>query len=310
MTFITATLNAKIQKIFPLLIVLAIALGLVHDFPPAHLQPLNLFCISLLLFFPTLKIDPQQYLTHLRSDGRLVALSLPVLFILLPLLSYSLGKLSGLELPILVGLVLTSAAPTMLSAPYLTGLIEGDFKIAWSLTITSTFTTPLVLIAGVRLAREFIPSINLSRLLETIGIVVLLPVALAILIRLLFPRLIAKLLPFENLITLSAMVLINWMVVSFNQHIILSLSLVLLLILLLICLLETFGIFFLVRWLAGLFLDLPTSKALAISYSMRNVALIGGILVVYDVKFALASSIFSLVYAFMLIMINKWQPNS
>lgn len=268
------------------------------------LKPFNMPLVAVLIFFPTLKIDLRQNLESLRSDWRLTLISLAVIFLAMPALAAGLGMLTPLDPVVYAGLVINAAAPSMLTAPYNTERIGGRAGISWMLTVITTLLSPLVLLLSGMLVLASLPQLNLGRMVLDIFIVMVAPVSLALLVRRFLPRIIPTLLSLEHIFTLGIIVLVNWSVIGLNKSIIQQLSTFAFVLLLALGLFMDFGVFFITRALTRRRLGEGISRALAVSYGMKNAAMFGGVLVFYDPRLAIATSIFSLAHAFMFIMIN------
>jgi predicted Na+-dependent transporter len=293
------------HRSFSLMLIISLAAGLVFPTVSENLKPLNLLCLGLLIFFPTLKISIGDYWSVLRNRKNLVAISLVFLFFPIPILTYLIGRQVNLPSMILAGVVFSSASPCMLSVPYLSEAIGGDSRLAWCLTVTSTMIAPLVYVMGANLFFTNIQEIDIFWMGRTILLVLLIPIGAAILVRRSVPLLAKSLFTFESPLSQIAIVLLNWLFVSFNRQIILQLDFAVFCIIFLMGIFQSLGVFLLTRWFGQFWLSPAETISLAVSYSMKNSALIGGVMLLYDVRLALASSIFAFSNILMFMIIDK-----
>jgi predicted Na+-dependent transporter len=212
--------------------------------------------------------------------------------------------MANLDNALLVGLVLASAAPSTISSPYFTGLMNGNMEVAFSISVFSTMLSPFVVPYMLYLLIGENTTISIPAVAGTIFFVIIVPVALAAFTRYTAPKLAASFLATENLFTVGAIVLINWIIVGTNRGSIVNSMTVVLLPLLTLGLVQDFGIFFLTRKVSNYFVPEDISKALAVSFGLKNVALVGGVMVTFSKSLALASGVISLVHVLMFILIS------
>jgi predicted Na+-dependent transporter len=293
-----------IAKAYPYLLLLSIAAGLFLPTPPAWIKSANLFLIGLLIFFPTLKIQPRHTWESIRAKAALLPGSLAFMFVLLPLIVYALGALAGLERSILVSLVLTAAAPSMLSTPYLSESIGGDVQLSWAMAVTSTLLAPLALSAIVPLLVPGYQGSLVAAMAGTVLLVLILPAALAFGLRRASPSIAARLCAIQDPFMQLAIVLITWMMIGFNRDTIIKMNFAAFLEILAAVLALVIGQYLLFRRFAARWLNPGLSRSLAVNFCLRNAALVGGVLVLFDASLAFVFSIGALVNALLFLIIH------
>jgi predicted Na+-dependent transporter len=300
-------LNLLFQRYFPVFLVAGVLLGIGVPETAFALKRIILICLAVLVFFPALRMNKHGFTSNFSLQLRVLVVSSLVMFGLIPLLMYSLGRMANLDNALLVGLVLASAAPSMISSPYFTGLMNGNMEVAFSISVFSTMLSPFVVPYTLYLLIGENTTISIPAVARTIFFVIIVPAALAALIRYTAPKFAASFLATENLFTVSAIVLINWVIVGTNQSPIVNSMTVVLLPLLALGLVQDFGIFFLTRKVSSYLVPEDISKALAVSFGLKNVALVGGVIVTFSESMALASGVVSLAHVLMFIVISLWK---
>ena len=150
-------------------------------------------------------------------------------------------------------------------------------------------------------------AIDVIAVARTITFVLVIPIMLAVLTRQVLPNLVAPFIAGESIFTVSALVLINWVMLGTNRDAIVGSHIHTLLPLLVLCLFQDFGLFFITRKVSRYFVSNRISKALAVSIGLKNVALVGGVLVIFNESLALASGVVSLAHVLMFVVISLWK---
>jgi len=299
-------LNVTFQKYFAIFLIAGVLLGVAFPETALALKQITLICLAVLVFFPALRVNTHSFTSNLSLQFRVLFISLLVMFGVVPSLMYYLGRMVNLENALLVGLVIASAAPSMISSPYFTGLMKGNIEVAFSISVFSTMLSPFVVPYTLYLLVGEKTTISILAVAGTMFFVIIIPAVLAILIRKISQRFTTLFLGTENLFTVTAIVLINWVIVGTNQSSIIN-STVAILPLLALGLFQDFGIFFLTRKLSSHLVQEDISKALAVSFGLKNVALVGGVMVTFSESLALASAVVSLAHVLMFVMISLWK---
>lgn len=300
-------INGLVQKYLPFLIVAGVVLGIGIPDVALSLKPFVLPCLSILIFFPALKIDVRKVTGMLSHQINILIIAILVLFGLIPLLIYSIGYFVGLQKELLVGLVLASSAPSMLSASYFTNLIQGDIETSFSISIVSTLLSPLLVPLVLYLLIGENASIDPLAVGKIILYVVLVPLLSAALLRFKFPAVVTFLLQVEHYFTIIAIALPNWVMIGANRDPIIGSVVPILLPIFLIGVIQVFGVFFLTRKLSTLFFSNDVSKALAVSFGLKNVALVGGVIITFNDTLAIPAGILTLTHVVLYVIISSWQ---
>jgi BASS family bile acid:Na+ symporter len=297
-------MTVLLQRILPGLMVAGLLAGLLAPEAATALRGLTLPCLAVLMFFPALKLDRASFAPGIVAQVRILLVALPFVFGVIPLLMYALGRMVGLEHLLLVGFVLGSATPPIVSAPYFAGLMKGHVGAAFSLMVSSTVLSPflLPLLAFVLLGGN--TQVDIVYLAQMIFLVIAVPVALAILIRRSKPALTARLLATEHVFSASALVLLNWIIIGMNQGLIASSVAGILMPMLVLGLIQDLGIFLVTRKVTSYFASEEMSKALSVCFGLKNIGLVGGVMISVNESLALASGVVSLAHVLMFVLIS------
>lgn len=300
-------LNAFFKKYLPLFIILGAALGTAFPESALALRRYILVYLAALVFFPALKIDRRSFSFRLSTQIWIVLIATLAVFGVIPLVMYTLGRLANLDGTLLVGLVLASAAPSMISSPYFTSLMNGNLVVAFSVTTVTTILSPFIIPYELQLLLATNMAIDVIAVAKTITFVLVIPIMLAVLTRQVLPNLVASFIAGESIFTVSALMLVNWVMIGTNRDSLVGSHINTLFLLLVLCLFQDFGFFFITRKVSRLFVSDRISKALAVSVGLKNVALVGGVLVIFNESLALASGVISLAHVLMFVVISLWK---
>jgi BASS family bile acid:Na+ symporter len=297
-------LNDFSQRALPGFLIVGLLAGLLAPRATGTLRALTLPCLAVLMFFPALKLDRENLATGAVSQWRVLAAGFPVIFGVIPLLMYALGRLAGLDPLLLAGLVLGSATPSIVSAPYFVGLMRGHVGVAFSLMVGSTLLSPLVLPLLAFLLLGGSTRVNLVYVAEMVFLVIAVPVALAALLRRVSPALSQSLLRSEHIFSASALVVLNWIIIGMNQRLIVGSLTGVLLPMFLLGMFQDLGIFLITRRVSRRLVCDEVSKALAVCFGLKNIGLVGGVMIAVDESLALASGVVSLAHVLMFVLIS------
>jgi len=297
-------LDSFFQRYFAIFLVAGVALGILVPGAAVVLSPATLPCLGVLVFFPSLKIRYRELLSSLSQRPGLFLLALLGVFGLVPLLMYALGRVAGLSPLLLTGLVLASAAPSMVSSPFFTGLIHGDIGFAFTVAVSSTLLAPLTIPLTVYLLLGQSTTLQLSYLVRTASLVIFAPALLAALVRRYVPRTAAQILSAEHICTTVAIVILNSVIIGSNRAA-MAQPAAAFLPLFALGLVQNFGVFFLTRNLSRRLVPDPLSKAMSVVFGLKNVALIGGLFVALNQVLALPAAVISLAHVLMFVMIGS-----
>ncbi len=191
-------------------------------------------------------------------------------FIIMPLLSLGIGLMLKLPDPLILGLVITGAAPGAMTSNVISYLSKADVAYSISLTTVSTFLAPVLTplltlwLVGTRIPVDFLAMFN------TIVITVVLPLLAGFVIRKIFPSLVEKIEEVPPLISVFSIVMITSYVVAANVN---NLKMATLVIFIAVFLVNFFGMA--LGFLSGYIprFNLKRRKTLAIEIGMQNAGL-------------------------------------
>jgi BASS family bile acid:Na+ symporter len=194
-----------IEAHFWAFLLFAMVCGLVLPLPAERMLPWLKPELMVSLFLVFLKIDILKILESIRNLRRMSYL-LSIFLVLSPLVVYFLVR--PIQAEWALALALLMAVPSGVTAPVLTDIVKGNTELSTSLTILTAllapFTLPLVFYFVAR------GSVQLDSwdLFWEAALLILVPMALATLVRPLFPRLIRKAMPAFTSINIVMMFLI------------------------------------------------------------------------------------------------------
>ena len=287
----TITAQPRLSRFFPVLAILLSGLALLA---PALFTPGQDFIVPLLagiMFMMGLSLQQEDLVTILK-DPRPLIVGVALQFLLMPILALTLAKLLQLSTQLTFGLVLLGSCAGGTASNVMCFLARGDLALSVSMTMTSTLigviATPLL--CQFYLAEQ----IDLDRLamLQSLVIMVLLPVVAGFLCRFLLPSFSLRLQPWLPSLSIAGILAVITIVVALNAA---QLSGVGFLIVIAVILHNALGI------LCGLLLsrlfgfDLRQSQTIAIEVGMQNSGLAAALsLQFFSASAALPAALFSI----------------
>lgn len=159
------------------------------------------------------------------SDFRIVAKKpLPVLtgvvaqFVIMPLAAFIIALVLQLPPEIAAGLVLVGACPGGTASNVMVYLAKGDLPVSVAMTTVSTLLAPLLTpIALLVFANEWLPVDPLAMFLSIFQVIIV-PIALGLMIKQLFPRTVEKSVQALPIVSMAAIIAIVAGVVGANQE--------------------------------------------------------------------------------------------
>lgn len=288
-----------LTNIFGLPVLAAIVLGIFFPYFAISLVPLAFLFLFLLMIWAGLGIDWRLLKAALRQPYKIVV-GLVFLFIVFPLIQYSIARVLISDIQFLYGLVFASLTPIAIVAPYFTKLVLGDEGLSFLLMITSMLICPFIappllkLLLGQHIAIETWP------LFKNMLLLITLPLLISYLVSKFLPAVKARLaqhLGLLNMVTLSVLIYILWGNVSYRVNLSYTATSDLVLIVALVFF-QDFGVLFISRHLfCRLWREPSEGRAFTISFSMKNVAIAAGLLLFYDPKAAFPPALAFIVHA-------------
>jgi BASS family bile acid:Na+ symporter len=259
----------------PLFAVGGVALGLLL---PGVGQALTLtipIWLGVIMYYAALQMgQPRQFFRSVRPG--LLLLSLLAIFLGIPGLMLVLSHAAGLAPTLRAGLVVVSAAPVAIGAPYVTRLSTGDVDVSIVLSAVSHLVAPVVVPAVALLFLGVEARITFLKVATTMTLVIATPTALALLLKRVAASFVARTRAWEGLLSSLMVAILNWVFVGVSQRHFLTPFAPDTLILLGLAFVQAWGLYYLISWFAMRFTSTGVSKALAASLGLKNVALIGG----------------------------------
>jgi len=191
-------------------------------------------------------------------------------FTIMPLLSLGIGLALHLPDYVILGLVITGAAPGAMTSNVISYLSKADVAYSVSLTTVATFLSPVLTpLLTLWLVGQRIP-VSFWAMFNTIVITVVVPLLAGFGVRKLFPAFIEKVEDLPPLISVLSIVVITSYVVAANVD---NLKMATLIILIAVFLVNLFGM--VLGFLAGYIprFNLKRRKTLAIEIGMQNAGL-------------------------------------
>ncbi len=191
-------------------------------------------------------------------------------FTIMPLLSLSIGLALNLPDIVILGLVITGAAPGAMTSNVISFLSKADVAYSVSLTTVATFLAPVLTpLITLWLVGQRIP-VNFWDMFNTIVITVVVPLLAGFTVRKILPNLVEKVEDVPPLISVLSIVVITSYVVAANVE---NLKMTTFIILIAVFLINLFGM--VLGYLAGYIpgFNLNRRKTLAIEIGMQNAGL-------------------------------------
>lgn len=216
-----------------------------------------------------LVLKPEDYRNIIKSPLAILFGTL-CQFTIMPLLSLAIGVILKLPNPVILGLVITGAAPGAMTSNVISFLSKADVAYSVSLTTVSTFLAPVLTpLLTLWLVGERIP-VSFFAMFNTIVITVVVPLLAGFGVRKIFPSVIKKMEDLPPLISVLSIVVITSYVVAANVN---NLKMATLIIVVAVFFVNLFGMVlgFTAGYIPGF--NLKRRKTLAIEIGMQNAGL-------------------------------------
>ncbi len=264
------------------------------------LAPYGVVLLAILMVSAGLSID-WSLTARIRARAADVLVGILSSFIVLPVAVWLLARLVVDDQQYLYGVVFASLCPIALVAPFFTKLHDGDTELAVLLVIASMIVCPVLAPLALVVMFPGSASLDLLPLARYTLLLVTAPLAFSILVARTWPALRSGFIRIEaplNSITLALLVFIlfgaatgrintSYLDVS-EVAVLLGLAFV-----------QDFGVLLAARFVFSGMSSAGALRALALSVSMKNVAVAAGILLVYDPKASLAPALGFVAHAFL-----------
>ena len=188
-------------------------------------------------------------------------------FTIMPLLAFVLGKVFGLEIGLLAGVILVGTCPGGTSSNVITYLSKGDVALSVGMTSVNTLLAPFLTPAITYLLLRTSVHVDVLSMFLSIVKVVLVPIALGFIINKFFGKFTQKIVAILPAVSVIAICLIVAAVVSHNAQKILTTGAIVFVVVILHNLLGYACGFLLGKILR---LSVPKTKALSVEIGMQN----------------------------------------
>lgn len=286
-------------RIFGLPIVAAIILGILFPYTALSLVPFSIFFLVVLMINAGLTVKWQDAIAAIHRF-REVALGLFFFYFFAVILWIPAVYILN-DQQYLYGFVFTTLCPLALVAPYFTRVNGADEQLSFLVMVASMILCPIIAPLVLTALFSTSVSLNLSPLLRYMVLLVTAPLIVSMLIGHFLPGLRRFLLRFEyitNILTLSLLIFALFGAargrININYVDPAEIAALLALVFL-----QDFGVLVAARKVLGYITPPSIADSLAISLSMKNVAIAAGILLVYDPRASLVPALAFVAHAFL-----------
>lgn len=196
--------------IFPVFVILGFIVGLSFSETISLGFPLVNPILGIVMFFMGVTLTPKDFLFALKKP---LAIFLTIVgqFVFMPMVAVLVAWMLQLPPEISAGLVLIASVSGGVNSNVITYLARGDVALSIAMTSVSTLLTPIVTpLLALWLAGQYM-AVDATGMIETILLVVLLPVILGILVRWVVPKFVQKstpALPWLSIVGITALIAI------------------------------------------------------------------------------------------------------
>ena len=249
------------------LVLISALLGILFPDTFSHLKPSLINPLLGIIMFGmglTLKADDFKVVFTRPRD---VIIGCLAQFTVMPLLAFALTRIFALEQALAVGVILVGCCPGGTASNVITYLAKGDLALSVGMTATSTLLAPVLTPLLVWLFAGETVDVNVLGMILSILWVVILPIALGLTVKRLWPRVTERATGYLPALSSLAICLIVLIVIAANAHKLLSGGLIIVLVVILhnVCGLG-------IGYLTGLLLKLSPAKrrAISVEVGMQN----------------------------------------
>ena len=250
-----------------LLVLLSAGAALVFPGTLGHLKPSLINpMLGVIMFGMGLTLKGEDFRVVF-SRPRDVIIGCVAQFTVMPLLAFALSKLFALDEALMVGVILVGCCPGGTASNVITYLAKGDLALSVGMTAVSTLLAPLLTPLLVLLFAGRAVDVNVVGMLLSILWVVILPIALGLLVRHLWPAVSRHAADYLPAISSLAICVIVMIVIAANAGRLLSGGAVVVAVVVLhnVC---GLGLGYLTGWMLGL--DKAKRRAISIEVGMQN----------------------------------------
>jgi predicted Na+-dependent transporter len=229
----------------------------------------------------------------------LLAVGLVFIYIIVPLVMWGSGLAARLPPDLLFGVTLSALSPAIALAPFFADMIGANRVLAAMISVVSTLLSPLLipLMLVALVGRTVV--VPVGSITFTTGVLVGLPVLIALVLRKARPSIRDNPLPGERIVTSVIFFFFMWGVIAASLG---GINLLSVSVLLGLALLQEYVFFFGLRRALGRLaerghLSMGNAKALALCIGLKNGALAAGIALTFSDTVAISSGLITLISA-------------
>ncbi|RKM59714.1 bile acid:sodium symporter family protein [Butyrivibrio sp. XB500-5] len=224
------------------------------------------YLLMLVMFGMGLTLKPVDFALVFKRPKEILIGALAQ-FTIMPLLAFALGKIFGLEVGLLAGVILVGTCPGGTASNVITYLSKGDVALSVGMTSVNTLLAPFLTPAITYMLLRTTVSVDVKSMFISIIKVVIIPIALGLIINKFFGKVTEKVVTILPVVSVVAITLIVAAVVSHNAERILTTGAIVFVVVILHNLLG-----YLLGYFLGVLLKLPVSKkkALSVEIGMQN----------------------------------------
>lgn len=298
---------------FGLPILIAFVLGYYFPYVALALSPYAFIILFLMMTSSALDIK-WSILKKVFTHKTELMVGLFFCFLFFPLMQWFLAKALVAEESLFYGTMLASLCPVAIVAPNFTKMHKGDEDLSFLLMIASMVLFPPAVYLALTFTHQ---TMHMRPIIIDMVILIFFPLILGEVIKLVDQKFFQK-----KIITQwkKCAVEFNMLAIAFLAFIYLGASVSKLnlsytpwkelLGVLAVILFQDFAVYFLARYITRSFFDEEKAQALTISLSMKNLAVSGAILLIYDPKASLASAMGFFVHALFFNFLVMTKPKS
>ncbi|MBJ7350102.1 MAG: bile acid:sodium symporter family protein [Rhodococcus sp.] len=210
-------------KWFALIVVAAGALALITPDTFSGGTPAVPWLLSIIMLGMGMTLRLSDFAVVARRPWALL-LGVAAQFIAMPLLGLGIANVLGLSAALTAGMVLVGSAPGGTASNVMVYLAKGDTALSVAMTSVSTLLAPILTpLLVLWLAGEYLP-VDAGGLFVSILQIVLVPVVLGVVLRLLFPKIIDRMLDALPLVSVAGITAVVVLVVSASAPTLLSIG--------------------------------------------------------------------------------------
>jgi len=288
---------------FPVATFMGMVLGLAVPAFGSWTRQYIVWLLVPLMVFSLVKISPGELRDGLRRPDLFLA-GLLAIYLVVPLTMWGAGLAAGLAPEMLFGVTLAALGPTIVLAPFFTGMIGGNRVLAAMLSVASTLLSPLLIPGMLVLLVGRTVTVPVATIAINAGALVGLPVVIALVLRKASPALRDAPFPGERYASSVIFFFFMWGVIASSLGGVPILSAGMLLAL---AITQEYAFFFGLRYALGRMaargaISLPNARALALCIGVKNGALTAGIALTFSPAVAISSGLLTLVSAPMFVL--------